>query len=150
MRRNLHKIHQEDIHYKSLISWDGILGPKSYETNYHTRAQSWRTASEAHRTTGWPFKEETQDGRDMWRILAVEEIYGCRSLLLQMCHHLETAARYSDNRHFQCDWNGRHLCNELEGHVFGQIFVDYLVTTRMAETHIMASLPSLVLQPEIF
>jgi hypothetical protein len=68
---------------------------------------------------------QTQDGRDMWRILAVEEIYGCEVYTVANVSSPETAARYSDNRHFQCDWNGRHLCNELEGHVFGQIFVDY-------------------------
>jgi hypothetical protein len=88
----------------------------------------------------------------MWRILAVEEIYGCE--VYTVANVSSPAARYSDNRHFQCDWNGRHLCNELEGHVFGQIFVDFFgynpdgrkLVLRVASLPI----PSLVLQPEIF
>jgi hypothetical protein len=38
-----------------------------------------------------------------------------------MCHHPQPHDIQITSRH----WNGRHLCNELEGHVFGQIFVDY-------------------------
>jgi len=68
---------------------------------------------------------QTQDGRDMWRILAVEEQYGCEVYTNAYMSH--EPKRYSAERHFQHDWNLRYLCESLQKgqHVFEQICLDY-------------------------
>jgi hypothetical protein len=80
-----------------------------------------------------------------------EEIYGCEVHTVANVSSPETAASNIQITDIRKDWNGRHLCNELEGYVFGQIFVDFWLQPD-GGNRIMASLtiPSLVLQPEIF
>jgi hypothetical protein len=70
----------------------------------------------------------SQDGRDLWRILAVEENYPH--------YEVYTVARpetgdkqeqYSKTRHFGHNWNSHTLCRELKksGHIFDHICMDY-------------------------
>jgi hypothetical protein len=68
---------------------------------------------------------------------------------VQMCHHPQP-----HDIQITIALERRHLCNELEGHVFGQIFVDYFAVQpgwwKLVLRVASLPIPSLVLQPEIF
>jgi hypothetical protein len=67
---------------------------------------------------------QSQNGRDMWRMLKVEEDYNCEVHTVGKAVSLDED-RYSKARHSEYNWNSRKLCQGLKGHVFHQICVDY-------------------------
>jgi hypothetical protein len=69
-----------------------------------------------------------QDGRDLWRILKMEETYPqVKVYTVAMPPLGDKQELYSNTQHFGNNWNSHYLCDKLKQgeHIFGQICMDY-------------------------